>query len=159
LVVRKSSLRTCRYNCSISALLREARPRRTQPLDFRSTRTHVNPRTHKRYKLKAAMTTFAQDLRYGWRMMQRSPGFSLIAILALAIGIGANAAMFSVINAVLMHKLPFANPDRVVLIWDTDPNRGIDRATASPAEFLDWRDQAHVFQELSAFRTLFFTVT
>src|ERR1700761_5176960 len=100
-----------------------------------------------------------QDLRYGWRMLQRNPRFALVAILTLAVGIGANAAMFSVIDGVLLHRLPFTDPDRVILIWDTDANRGVDRGTATPAEFLDWRDQNRVFEQLSAFRTLFFTVS
>jgi putative ABC transport system permease protein len=105
------------------------------------------------------MRTIWQDLQYGWRMLRRSPGFSLVAILTLAIGIGANAAMFSVINTVLLRPLPFPDAQRIVFIWDTDPNRNIPRGVASPAEFLDWRDQAHSFEELSAWRTWFYNLT
>ena len=100
-----------------------------------------------------------RDLKYGWRMLWRDPGFAAVAILTLAIGIGANTAIFSVIDAVLLRPLPITQPDRVVLLWETDANRGIERGTASLAEFLDWRDQKHVFRELSAYRTLFFTMT
>ncbi len=71
------------------------------------------------------MRTIWQDLQYGWRMLRRSPGFSLVAILTLAIGIGANAAMFSVIYTVLLRPLPFPDAQRIVFIWDTDPNRNI----------------------------------
>ena len=95
------------------------------------------------------MGTIWQDLQYGWRMLRRSPGFSLVAILTLAIGIGANAAMFSVINTVLLRPLPFPDAQRIVFIWKTDPNRNIPRGVASAAEFLDWRDQNHSFEELS----------
>ena len=93
------------------------------------------------------MRTIWQDLQYGWRMLRRSPGFSLVAILTLAIGIGANAAMFSVIYTVLLRPLPFPDAQRIVFIWDTDPNRNVVRGVASPAEFLDWRDQNHSFEE------------
>lgn len=105
------------------------------------------------------MGTIWQDLRYGWRMLRQSPGFTAVAVLTLAIGIGANAAIFSVINTVLLRPLPFPNPNQIVLVWDTDPNRNITRSTASVAEFLDWRDQNHVFQELSAWRTWFYNLT
>src|SRR5580700_5606842 len=105
------------------------------------------------------MGNFWQDLRYGWRMLRRSPGFTAVAILTLAIGIGVNAAMFSVINTVLLRPLPFPDSQRIVLVWDTDPNRDVDRGIASPAEFLDWRDQNHVFEELSAWRTWYYNLT
>ncbi len=105
------------------------------------------------------METIWQDLQYGWRMLRRSPGFAAIAILTLAIGIGANAAMFSVINTVLLRALPFPDAQRIVFIWETDPNRNIARGTASPAELLDWRDQSHSFEEISAWGAWYFTLT
>ena len=100
-----------------------------------------------------------QDLRFGWRMLRRSPGFAVVAVLTLAIGIGANTAIFSVIDAVLLRPLPFPDSKRIVFIWETDENRNVHNGTASPAEFLDWRDQNHVFEELSGWRSLFFTLT
>jgi putative ABC transport system permease protein len=100
-----------------------------------------------------------QDVQYGWRVLRRSPGFAIIAVLTLAIGIGANAAIFSVIHAVLLRPLPFPESNRVVWVWETDKNRNVRNGTASLAEFLDWRDQNHVFEELSAWRMLFFTIT
>ncbi|MFZ3215115.1 MAG: ABC transporter permease [Candidatus Acidiferrales bacterium] len=105
------------------------------------------------------MDALWQDLRYGWRTLRRSLGFTVVAVLTLAIGIGANAAIFSVIHAVLLRPLPFPDSQRIVWIWETDANRNVRRGTASPAEFLDWRDRNHVFEELSAWRQLFFTVT
>jgi len=105
------------------------------------------------------METLWNDLRYGWRVMRRSPGFAAVALLTLAIGIGANAAIFSIVNGVLLRPLPFPDSSRIVTIWETDANRNIVRGTASPAEFLDWRDMNHSFAELSGWRSLLFTIT
>jgi putative ABC transport system permease protein len=105
------------------------------------------------------METLWNDLRYGWRVMRRSPGFAAVAILTLAIGIGANAAIFSIVNGVLLRPLPFRDSSRIVTIWETDANRNVVRGTASPAEFLDWRDMNHSFAALSGWRSLLFTIT
>jgi putative ABC transport system permease protein len=105
------------------------------------------------------METLWSDLRYGWRVMRRSPGFAAVALLTLAIGIGANAAIFSIVNGVLLRPLPFPDSGRIVTIWETDANRNVVRGTASPAEFLDWRDMNHSFAELSGWRSLLFTIT
>jgi putative ABC transport system permease protein len=105
------------------------------------------------------MDTLWQDLRYGVRMLRRNPGFAAVAILTLAIGIGANIVIFSVVNGILLKPLPFPDSGRVVTIWETFANRNITRGTASAAEFLDWRDMNHVFQELSATRALSFSIT
>jgi|HubBroStandDraft_6_1064221.scaffolds.fasta_scaffold00779_14 predicted permease len=105
------------------------------------------------------METLWNDLRYGWRMMRRSPGFAAVAVLTLAIGIGANAAIFSIVNGVVLRPLPFPDSSRIVTIWETDANRNVVRGTASPAEFLDWRDMNHAFVELSGWRSLLFTIT
>jgi len=105
------------------------------------------------------MGTFWQDLRYGARMLRRNPGFAAVAILTLAIGIGANVVIFSIVNGVLLKPLPFPDSDHVVTIWETDVNRNVTRGTASAAEYLDWREMNHVFQDLSAWRALYFTIT
>ena len=105
------------------------------------------------------MEVLWQDLRFGWRMLRRSPGFAIVAVLTLAIGIGANAAIFSVINSVILRPLPFPESQRIVWIWETDENRNVHRGVASQAEFLDWRDRNHSFEELAAWRELFFTLT
>ncbi|MGH9682490.1 MAG: ABC transporter permease [Candidatus Acidiferrales bacterium] len=105
------------------------------------------------------MITLWQDIRYGLRMLRRSPGFTTVAILTLAIGIGANAAIFSILNRVVLNPLSYPDSNRLVVIWETDANRNIYRGTASPAELLDWRDMSHSFQELSGWRALFYTVT
>ncbi len=100
------------------------------------------------------MTTLLQDIRYGFRMLLKSPGFTLVAIIALALGIGANSAIFSIINSVLLRPLPYADPDRLVVIWETNPSLSEDlrlRNEASPANFLDWKAQQTVFEDMGAF--------
>jgi putative ABC transport system permease protein len=105
------------------------------------------------------MGTLWQDLRYGARMLRRNPGFAIVAILTLAIGIGANAVIFSVVNGVLLRPLPFPDSKRIVTVWETDANRNVVHGTASAAELLDWQDLNHSFQDLSGWRALYFTIT
>ena len=100
-----------------------------------------------------------QDLRYGARMLQKNPAFTLVALLALALGIGANTAIFSVVNAVVLRPLPFKDPDRLVYVWETNPRIGLDRAIVSPPDFADWREQNGVFERISAFRTWFYRLS
>jgi putative ABC transport system permease protein len=97
------------------------------------------------------------DLRYGARTLFKSRSFTLVAVLALALGIGANSAIFSVVNAVLMRPLKYPSPEQLVLVIDTQPP-----AVETPAgypEYLDWRDQAQVFQQLAAYFNTTFTQT
>jgi len=89
------------------------------------------------------MGTFWQDLRYGTRMLRRNPGFAIVAILTLAIGIGANVVIFSIVNGVLLKPLPFRDSGRVVTIWETDANRNVTRGTASAAEIVAGAIQDH----------------
>ena len=105
------------------------------------------------------METLWQDLRYGWRALRRNPGFAIVAIITLAIGIGANVTIFSVINGVLLRPLPFPESKRLVTVWETDSERNVVRGTASPAEFLDWQEMNHSFENLSGWRGLYFTIT
>jgi predicted permease len=95
------------------------------------------------------MDTF-QDLKHSVRAFVRSPGFTLAAIAALALGIGANTAIFSVVNAVLLKPVPFPDPDRFVYLVNTSPQGG--GPGASPAKFAHWRQQTSVLQDVSAFR-------
>jgi putative ABC transport system permease protein len=96
------------------------------------------------------MDTFFQDLRYGARMLLGKPGFTAIAVLTLALGIGFNSAIFSVVNAVLLQPLPLKEPDRLVSLWETDPQKSIN-ASVAPANFVDWRERNRVFDSMSAF--------
>lgn len=95
------------------------------------------------------MDTLIRDIRYGFRSLLKRPGFTVIALIALALGIGANTAIFSLVNAVLLRPLPFAEPDRLVWIWGNVRN-GSSRASVSPPDFLDYRQQNTTFEEFAA---------
>jgi predicted permease len=97
-----------------------------------------------------------QDVRYGMRMLRKSPGFAVIAILILAIGIGANTALFSVVNGVLLNPLPYAEPDRLVALFAKSTQ--LDKFSISYPNFLDWSRQNHSFSSLAAFRGETFTM-
>jgi putative ABC transport system permease protein len=103
------------------------------------------------------MGTLSQDIRYAIRLLLKRPGFTAIAILALALGIGANTAIFSVVNAVLLRPLPFNESDRLVWFWEVQPK--LDRAPFSPADFLDYQAENQSFEEVSAVRPLSFNLT
>ncbi|HYY97778.1 MAG TPA: ADOP family duplicated permease, partial [Pyrinomonadaceae bacterium] len=95
---------------------------------------------------------FARDVGYGLRMMRRAPAFSAVVVLTLALGIGANTAIFSVVNAVLLRPLPFKDPERVVMVWLKGAEAaGGDRVPLSMADFLDWRAQTHSFERVAFF--------
>jgi putative ABC transport system permease protein len=96
------------------------------------------------------MQFLAQDLRYGLRSLVRNPGFSVVAILALALGIGPNSAIFTIVNAVLLKPLPMPEPNRVVMIWQTLLKSGFDQMPVSANDYLDWKRQAHSFEEMAA---------
>jgi putative ABC transport system permease protein len=105
------------------------------------------------------METLIHDLRYGLRMLIKNPGFSVVAVMALALGIGANTAIFSVVNTVLLRPLPFAEPERLVNVWESRPERGIKQMPASYPNFADWRDQNDVFEYIAAYDAESFTLT
>jgi hypothetical protein len=90
------------------------------------------------------------DLRYAIRQLRRSPTFTIAAISCLALGIGANTAIFTVINAVLVRPLPYPDPDRLVMLFEAAAGDAADRNTVSPADFLDWRAQNRVFELTAA---------
>jgi putative ABC transport system permease protein len=96
------------------------------------------------------MNTLLQDIRYGLRVLAKNPGFSAVAVLTLALGIGANAAIFSVVDAVLLKPLPYKDSDRLVVVWEQNPKRGWYRNIVSAANFLDWRRQNDVFTQMAA---------
>src|SRR5712671_265729 len=92
---------------------------------------------------------FWQDLRYGARMVRRTPGFTAIVILTLALGIGANTAIFSVIDAILLRPLPFTDAGSLVIVWETNAQTASTHNTVSPPNFLDWESQNRVFSGMS----------
>src|SRR5262249_19771738 len=92
-----------------------------------------------------------QDLRYGARMLVKNPGFTLMAVITLALGIGANPAIFSVIRAVLLKPLPYTDPERLVMVWESDAKSTGEFAVRT-SHFLAWRDEQQVFIQLAAFQ-------
>lgn len=96
------------------------------------------------------MAHFLQDLRYGFRRLLRTPGFTFIAVLTLGLGIGATTAIFTVVQGVLLRSLPYADPERLVRLWENQPELG-EKIPVAPANFLDWQKQATSFEELAAY--------
>ncbi len=96
---------------------------------------------------------FLQDIRYGLRMLTKNPGFTAVAVLTLALGIGANTLIFSVVNAAILHPLPFREASRLVTLWATSPTIGFSGpGTLTDPDYMEWRKQNHVFSEIAAFR-------
>jgi putative ABC transport system permease protein len=96
------------------------------------------------------MSNLIQNLRYGIRALWKNPGFTSVAVLSLALGIGANTAIFSLINAVLLRPLPFAEPERLVMVWEEASFAGFPRNTPSPANYADFKAQSRTLEDLAA---------
>ncbi len=96
------------------------------------------------------METLWQDFRFGLRQLLNKPGFALIATLSLALGIGVNTAIFSLVDAVLLRPLPFGDPDRLVMVWEDATKIGFPRNTPAPANYADWKAQNQVFEDMAA---------
>lgn len=97
------------------------------------------------------MLTVMTDMRYAFRALSKMPGFTLAALLVLALGIGANTAIFSVVNSIVLRPLPYPGADRLALIWETDLKDGIKREGPSGPNFLDWKEQSRSFDEMALF--------
>src|SRR5471032_2215561 len=95
------------------------------------------------------MDSLIQDVRYAWRMMLKCPGFTLIVVLTLALGVGANTAIFSIVNAVLLRSLPYRDPDRLVRIFFTEPGVGLRDVKFSKPELDDLLTRAGVFEDVT----------
>jgi predicted permease len=98
------------------------------------------------------MGTLWSDLRYGLRLLRHAPGFTAVAVGALALGIGANTAIFSTVDAVLLRPLPFTDPDRVVMVWEDASIASFPQNTPAPGNFVDWKKRNHVFSDMAATR-------
>ncbi len=102
---------------------------------------------------------FFQDVRYGVRIVRKNPGYSTIVVLTLGLGIGATTAVFGVANAVLLRPLPYRQEGRLVMIWESQPSRGVNHNVVSPANFRYWQDHNTVFDQMAAFYDDSATVT
>ena len=111
-----------------------------------------NKEINKNSHLGKTMNTL-QHIRYALRTLLKRPGFTVTVVLTLALGIGANTAIFSAIDAVLLNPLPYKDPDRLMVVWETNKQLG-DRNEATIGNFLDWRSRNHVFDQLGS---LFYT--
>src|SRR5437867_593078 len=89
------------------------------------------------------------DLKFALRQLLKNPGFTAVAALTLALGIGANTALFSVVNGVLLRPLPFHEHDRLVTLWESSPVQGVDQQAVSPPNFADWQEQSSAFEEMA----------
>src|SRR5258707_7488501 len=105
------------------------------------------------------METLFQDIRYGIRSLLKHPSFTAIALITLALGIGANTAIFTVVNAVLLRPLPYRDADRLVMIWGNFSKLNIERLTAKAAEYEDYRAQDQIFDQVVAFDNQSFNLT
>jgi len=112
--------------------------------------------------LELQMSGFWNDLKHGWRVLLKAPGFALSAIIVLALGIGANTAIFGIVNGVLLRPLPYAEPDQLVQLWHTPPQKqfpGVTRFALSAANYLDWQAQNTVFLSSAVYRFWQFRLT
>src|SRR5215813_2749451 len=105
------------------------------------------------------MESLIQDLRFGMRMLMKNPGFTLIAVVTLALGIGANTSIFSLVNAVLLRPLPFPEAGRLAQVWNTNLEKGITSFAITVRDYTDWRKRSQAFERLAAYRFWTFTLT
>src|ERR1700675_1736901 len=105
------------------------------------------------------MQTLFADLRYGLRLLRQAPGFTLIALCASALGIGANTAIFSAVDSVVLRALPYQDPDRVVMVWEDASFASFPKNTPAPGNYAEWRRQNHVFSDMAATRNRTASVT
>src|SRR3954470_2580573 len=96
------------------------------------------------------MDTLLQDIRFGWRLLRRTPGFTASAVLALALGIGATTAIFSVLDRVVLRPLPYPEPDRLTMVWEANDAKGLSHERISPVNFVDYRGLSQVFDDAAA---------
>ena len=133
------------------------------PLARRFSQVFLPPRELAASRLRnlsqgaVSMGTLLQDLRYGARTLRKSPGFTLVAVIALALGIGANTAMFSIVNGVLLRSMPYAEPDRLLRLYTSMPQ--FKDASVSYPNFLDWQQRNRSFEQMAAYRNDTFNLT
>jgi predicted permease len=105
------------------------------------------------------MDTILQDVRFGWRLLCRSPAFTIAAVLGLALGIGATSAVFSLLDRIVLRPLPYPDPERLVMLWETNDGKGLPHERLSPVNFMDYRGLSQVFEDAAAWWYPQLTVT
>ena len=105
------------------------------------------------------MNNLIQDIRYSLRGLLRQPAFTVVAVISLALGIGANTAIFSLVNAVLLTPLAFTEPDRLAVVWEADPTRDVMQDNVAVGNYVDWKAQNSVFEEMAAVGFRSFNIT
>ncbi|MGH9763002.1 MAG: ABC transporter permease, partial [Blastocatellia bacterium] len=100
------------------------------------------------------MAEIAQDVRHAARLLLKDPGVTAIALLALALGIGANTVIFTAFDAVMLSHLPYQDPDHIAMVWDSFPKEGIKKFGVSFGNVADWRQQNHVFEDIAVYEAL-----
>jgi putative ABC transport system permease protein len=105
------------------------------------------------------METILKDVRYGCRMLMRSPGFTAVALLAITLGIGADTTTFSALDSTLFHPFSFPNQERLVMLWEANPQMGFNRGSVAPANVNDWREQNQTFEQVVAISQRSFDLT
>ena len=104
---------------------------------------------------RSLLDALSQDVRYAVRMLARTPGFTVVAVLILALGIGANTSIFSVVSAVLLKPLPFAEPDRLVFLWEQSTSVSFNgHSTVAPATYVDWKERSRSFEDMALYNGL-----
>ena len=98
------------------------------------------------------MLNVLPDLRYAFRSIRKSPGFATVAVLTLALGVGCNTAVFSLVSAVLLRPLPYFDPGRLVLVWESAPFFGLLDSPVAPANYADWKARSRSFEEMGGSR-------
>jgi hypothetical protein len=106
-----------------------------------------------------ALRNIGRDMRYAIRSLRKTPGFTVVVLLTLALGIGANAAIFSVVNAVVLRPLPYADATRLMVVWGNLHRPGVEEIPSSAGEYVDYRDRARTFDNIAAYDTLGFNLT
>jgi putative ABC transport system permease protein len=123
---------------------------RAQALRQFGNRTQLSEACREKWAF-VSLDQMGQDVRYAVRMLRKSPAFTTVAVLSLALGIGANTIIFSTVNSVLLRSLPYAEPDRLYAVWSRSAPRGAEPMHVSAADFYDWRTQSHAFESLAAY--------
>src|SRR5262245_20053127 len=144
---RRGVSRAAFWLCALGDALRHGIGERIE----RRWRRIARPRTFGLLLARWWMDTLRHDLRYALRMLLRQPGMTATILLTLALGIGANTAVFSVVYAVLLRPLPYQDPERLVMVWEKRPREGVFDNSVSPADFLDWSRLNTSFSPIAAY--------